>query len=119
MLASTGVTLTVLTGTVAAAAAPAANADTNDCLLTRFCYWNDYGYTGSMYDNDHDVWFVGVIPNDEATSVYNHGRMSNIVMYSDWNFTGDETLFVKKGSRIYNLVDYDFNDKMSSFEWVV
>ncbi|MCU1579989.1 MAG: hypothetical protein JWP19_2193 [Rhodoglobus sp.] len=63
------------------------------------------------------MFYIGLVPNDQITSVYNHGVSSNIRAYADANYTGS-SLFVGRGSAIADLRNYSFNDVITSFQWV-
>lgn len=122
-IASIALTAMVAGGLITATAAPA-NAAIGSCSSTYFCGWFDLTYTGAgPYGSSGDLFYVGLVPNDQFTSVYNHGVSSNIRAYQDANYTG-YSLFVGRGSAIADLRKYPmgtndtFNDKITSFYWL-
>lgn len=100
------------------AAVPAQAGNVSECMSTYFCGWWDIGYNGTgPQGSAGSLWFVGAVPNDQWSSVYNRGVQSNVRAYADWNWTG-ASIFVGRGTAISDLRPSGFNDRISSFEWL-
>ncbi|PFN52281.1 1-phosphatidylinositol phosphodiesterase [Bacillus thuringiensis] len=60
----------------------------------------------------HSIW------NDQVSSILLQPR-TEITIYDHSNYTGDRCTITNPGSlpKLYNLTNYNFNDKMSSYKW--
>ncbi len=116
-LASIAAVVLASSALVVASAIPA-QAGAGACSSTYFCGWFNLGYTGAgPYGTTGDNLFVGIVPNNQFTSVYNHGVSSNIRAYDGPSFSGS-SVFVGRGAAISDLRTYGFNDRISSYYWL-
>jgi len=108
--------------------APASATSYGDCTLGNVCLYKDTGGGGGikLYGGHEDQYTgnflnctwnpaVGCAVDNNASSVYNHGSSSNVMLYSSASYGGSN--FSATRGWAYNLSAVGFNDVATSHKW--
>jgi hypothetical protein len=94
---------------------PAAHAEIEYCPDGAFCVWEHVDYKGEINAFNGDMATVSPYLNDTFSSALNRTPCT-VVVHWDSKFGGNSIGFAP-GHTIHNLVDYGFNDQVSSVKF--